>query len=171
MIFGAIGAALVGIICGLVALNKTRTGQCRGRAVAIAGLVASGLWIVIGIIAVVAIVRPPDDAEDHFVPAVGSCFATEPDGNFSKADVIPCDQPHQVEVFAVITIPGDQYPGDSADKFLDRCGSEFARYAAEDAAHVDIEALHPTAQTWEEGVRTVKCLAVSDVPLTGSVKG
>ncbi|WP_165612907.1 DUF4190 domain-containing protein [Mycolicibacterium peregrinum] len=171
LIFGLIGAAVIGIICGLVALSKTRTGQFGGRTLAIAGLILSGLWIVVGIIAVAAFLLLPDDAEDHFVPAVGSCFSAEPDGNFNKSDVIPCDQPHKAEVFAVITIPGDQYPGDSADKYLDRCSSEFARYAAEDAAHVEVEALHPSAQTWDEGVRTVKCLAVSDDPLTGSVKG
>ncbi|MUM25840.1 hypothetical protein FZI88_06055 [Mycobacterium sp. CBMA295] len=159
-------------MCGLVALRKTRTGHFGGRTLAIAGLILSGLWIVIGIIAVVAIVVLPDDSEDHFVPAVGSCFAAEPDGNFSKSDVLPCDQPHKVEVFAVITLPGDQYPGDAAaEKFLDRCSGEFAQYAAEDAPNVDIEDLHPTAESWAEGVRTVKCLAVSEDPITGSVKG
>lgn len=171
LVFGIIGAAVIGIICGLVALSKTRTGQFGGRTLAVAGLILSGLWIVIGTIAVVAIVVLPDDVEDHFVPAVGSCFAAEPDGSFHGSDVIPCDQPHKVEVFAVITLPGNQFPGDNADKFLDRCNSEFARYAAEDTASVDIEALHPTAQTWDEGVRTVKCLAFSNEPITGSVKG
>ena len=99
-------------------------------------------------------------------------FAAEPDGNFYERDVLPCDQPHTVEVFAVFTVTGDQYPGDAAaEKFVDRCTSEYAAYAAEDAPYTDIEALRPTAQTWGEGVRTVKCLAVSKDPVTESVKG
>ncbi|OWL98686.1 hypothetical protein B7435_24300 [Mycolicibacterium peregrinum] len=171
LIFGIIGAAVIGIVCGLIALSRTRTGQFRGRGLAIAGLIVSGLWIAIWIITVVAIVTLPDNTEDRFTPAVGSCFAAEPDGSFYGSDVIPCHQPHKVEVFAVIAPPGDQYPGDAADRILDRCNSEFARYAAEDAAEVDIEALHPTAQTWDEGDHTVKCLAVSDDPITTSVKG
>ncbi|MCG7607502.1 MULTISPECIES: DUF4190 domain-containing protein [Mycobacterium] len=171
LIFGIIGGAVIGIICGLVALSKTRTGRFGGRGLAIVGLILSGLWIVVGIIAVVALTLLPSDA-DHFVPAAGTCFAAEPDGSFYESDVLSCDQPHKVEVFAVFTVPGDQYPGDAAaEKFVERCNSEYAAYAAEDAPNVDIEALRPTAQTWGEGVRTVKCLAVSEEPLTGSAKG
>ncbi|UWW07522.1 DUF4190 domain-containing protein [Mycolicibacterium brumae] len=172
LIFGIIGGAVIGIICGLVALSKIKTGRFAGRGLAITGLILSGLWIVIGIIAVVVLTLLPSDTDDHFVPAVGTCFAAEPDGNFYESDVLSCDQPHKVEVFAVFTVPGDQYPGDAAaEKFVDRCNSEYAAYAAEDAPNVDIEGLRPTAQSWGEGVRTIKCLAVSEEPLTGSVKG
>ncbi|AJR30136.1 DUF4190 domain-containing protein [Mycolicibacterium fortuitum] len=172
LIFGIIGGAVIGIICGLVALSKIRSGRSGGRGLAVAGLTLSGLWIVIGIIAIVVVVAVPSDSEDHFVPAAGTCFAAEPDGNFEESDVLPCDQPHKVEVFAVFTVAGDQYPGDpAAEKFVDRCNSAYAAYAAEDAPDMDIEALRPTAQTWDEGVRTVKCLAVSTDSLTGSVKG
>jgi len=38
---------LFSVICGIIALTKTKDGRQGGRGLAIAGLVISGLWVVI----------------------------------------------------------------------------------------------------------------------------
>src|SRR3954471_20761575 len=51
LIFGVIGGVLISVICGIVGLNKAKQGQ-GGRGMAIAGLVLSGLWVLVAIAAV-----------------------------------------------------------------------------------------------------------------------
>ncbi|MCV7284588.1 septum formation family protein [Mycolicibacterium wolinskyi] len=173
LIFGIIGAALVSIVCAAIALAKTRTGQVGGRGLAITGLILSGTWIVVGVIAVAVFVLLPDDSPgNRYPPAVGTCYASEPDDGLDESDEVACDQPHRAEVFAVFTVPGDTYPGDDVlEKYTSRCSSEFAKYAAEDAAGFDIDDLRPTRETWSSSDRTVKCLAVTQDPVTGSAQG
>ena len=175
LIFGIIGAALISVVCAAVALTKTRTGQFGGRGLAIAALILSGLWIVIGIVAVVLVlVMPGDSTTGGYAPAVGSCFASEPDGGFDKRDEVSCDQPHRVEVFAVFDVPGDDYPGAAVLKsYLDRCSNEIAQYAGaqQDLSGFDVEDARPSDETWAAGDRTVKCLAVADNAVTGSLQG
>ena len=61
--------------------------------------------------------------------------------------------------------------GGAMSRVVDRCGSEFVQYAAEDADGFDIEDLRPTEQTWAHGDRTVVCVAVSPEAVTGSARG
>lgn len=177
LIFGIIGASLIGIICGVIALAKIKTGQFAGRTMAIIGLILSGLWIVIGIIAVVAILLLDSDdtsspGSRQYVPAAGTCFAEDPDSRFDQTMAIPCGQEHRVEVFAAYTVAGDAFPSQAAiDRYVNRCGTEFAQYAAEDAANADIYDLRPTEATWAQGDRIVVCYAMTPEPVTGSLKG
>lgn len=178
LIFGIVGAWLLGIICGAIALAKIKTGQFGGRTMAVVGLILSGVWIVIAVVVlVVLLLLDSDDTNTsparQYVPAVGTCFADEPDGRFEEDKAISCDQAHRVEVFSVYAIPGDTYPssGVGDGMFNRRCETEFAQYAAEDATDVEIDDLLPSEQTWALGDRTVVCYALSAAPVNGSVKG
>ncbi|MDV3130257.1 septum formation family protein [Mycobacterium sp. 21AC1] len=176
LIFGILAAPLISIGCAAVALTKTKSGQFGGRGLAIAGLILSGIWIVIGVFAIALLVFFVDDSTDNaYTPSAGTCFASAPDSDLDKNDEVSCDQPHRAEVFAVFTVPGDTFPGDDAmKKYISRCENEFAKYASadEDAGGIDIDDLRPTDQSWIQGDRTVTCLAVAqDRDVTGSLHG
>jgi Domain of unknown function (DUF4190) len=46
LIFGVLGGVLISVVCGIVGLNRAKQGQ-GGRGLAIAGLVLSGLWVLL----------------------------------------------------------------------------------------------------------------------------
>lgn len=172
LIFGIIGAALLGIGCAVVALMKIRGGRFSGRGMAVAGLIVSGVWIVVGTAAAVVLFTGDDSADVAYVPAVGTCFSTGTDDSLVRSNVVSCDNPHRTEVVAVLPVPGDTYPGDdNLDKVGSRCEGEFVKYAAADAGSADVKSMQPTEEGWAHGSRTVKCVAVTDEPMTGSFRG
>jgi hypothetical protein len=107
--------------------------------------------------------------------AVGDCLKEIPSSSrvFSLQKET-CDQPHKGEVYAVLTMPAGDYPGQSAiDDFQHKCAPQLQSYsstAMEDPA-IGIYVLYPTPETWKQGDHIFTCIATSDVPRTGSVKG
>lgn len=109
---------------------------------------------------------------------VGDCIST-PSG--PTVTGVPCDQPHDFEVYALFDVPGGAdaaYPGDSAisDTADTGCqGDRFTSYVGEPYATSEIYAtsLSPSEATWtQQGDREVVCLArAQSGQLTGSVQG
>ncbi|MBT2468377.1 septum formation family protein [Streptomyces sp. ISL-66] len=113
---------------------------------------------------------------------VGDCFNT---GAEIKAeapaplsvDIVPCEEPHQSEVFAVVTLPGGPYPGETkviatADE---KCrGRELFDYIGADPELPDTMRgyyYYPRPDNWADGDREISCfLADSAGPSTGSVR-
>jgi hypothetical protein len=174
LISGVLGGVLISVICGIVGLNKAKQGQ-GGRGLAIAGLVLSGLWVLVfaaGIIFYFTIGKGTVTATDV---KVGDCLKEIPGSTrVLTVDTVACDQAHAGEVFAVLLMPDGAYPGQSAiEDYQNKCEPGLASYVpgAFTDDSVQLYVLYPTTETWEQGDRAVTCIATLDPPRTGSLKG
>lgn len=167
---------------GIAALVQIRrTGQA-GRGLAIGGLVASGVWLLIMVMSVALGVviglrggfdrelakptKPP--APRTFV--IGECLN---DLN-GALDTVPCGPPHDGEVFANFDLAAGPYPGHDTvmAQSKSRCGGELSIYLtdSEYPMAVDYIWLYPPESSWTRS-RTVTCIAWGpDGQLTGSVR-
>ena len=106
---------------------------------------------------------------------MGDCLSEIPgDTQVLTVKTIDCAEPHAGEVFAVLQMPGGDFPGQAAiDTYADKCSPELATYApsAMTDDSVQLYVLYPTAETWEQGDRAVTCIATLDPPRSGSLKG
>lgn len=173
LIFGVLGGILISVVCGIVALNRSR--EYGGRGMAIAGLVLSGMWTAgaIMLVALGAILGAGTTSVDRL--AVGDCLAGLPtEDTVLTVDTARCDEVHAAEVFAVLTLPDGKFPGRLADdEALDRCGPALADYApaAVDDASLRLNTIQPSRESWDTGDRELICIATVDPPRTGSIKG
>jgi hypothetical protein len=89
--------------------------------------------------------------------------------------LIPCDTPHQAEVFATFALAGKQYPGNSAIAATagQGCASRLTGYLNPQlAVSLASTYVYPDATAWKAGTRTVICeVQASSGQLTGSVRG
>jgi len=106
---------------------------------------------------------------------VGDCIADIPSGTLVQ--IVPktdCATPHAGEVYAVLTMPDGEYPGQSTiDDWQNRCPNELESYSSGAAADesVGVFVLYPTAETWGQGDREIVCMATTDDKRSGSIKG
>lgn len=107
---------------------------------------------------------------------VGDCFDMA-DGEVSEVHVVPCDDPHDAEVFANVDHSVEALPDeDERFAFVQRsCLPMFDRYvgrAFEESA-LDVSWLEPTPEGWAQGDRTFTCAAVAldGTKTSGSVRG
>jgi len=99
------------------------------------------------------------DVEDCFSPADADTFV-------DRVQVIDCDEPHQMEVFAQYEVDDvDAYPGGNELTFAaqDECQSRFEDYVGQSywTSELDFITLTPSFSTWDVGDRTVTCLLVA----------
>ena len=153
-----LGAAIVTILCGILALIDIHRRRHRGTAIAIAGL-------LLGMFALLQD-GPQRDASGAIVEAgrvatndrkPGDCFnglgELGPGANsMFSIDAAPCAEAHQAEVFAVFELTGTSYPGHRkvSDEAWARCRIELDRYsqhAAEDPS-VRTYSFFPTEGAW-----------------------
>jgi predicted small secreted protein len=116
-----------------------------------------------------------------FEVRVGDCFD---DGQLSaeasevqEVDAIPCDQPHDNEVYAIFELPDGDYPGEEAvvEQSGEGCDERFAEFTgtAYQDSQLEITQLFPTEDSWNTlDDREVVC-AVYDPsgPVEGSLQG
>ena len=97
----------------------------------------------------------------------GECALGEPDSvtTYDASSVVPCDEPHDVEVYASVDVPipeGGMRPSDEDLAFLgdDLCWAAFAPYTgvAWEDTPLDYLPLVPGGRAWASGDRTVHCL-------------
>ena len=105
---------------------------------------------------------------------MGDCLSEIPgDTRVLTVKTIDCAETHAGEVFAVLQMPGGDFPGQAAiDTYADKCSPELASYAPSAMTDdtVQLYVLYPTAETWEQGDRAVTCVATLDPPRSGSIK-
>lgn len=195
-LISAIFVPPLGAILGFVALSHIKKTGEKGKGLAIAGIVVSGLWLLgcIGLIAAIVIFgdKVPTDASNpgglprqssgpgnvrvqnlkvgqcvDGISAAGSTLATLP--------VVACSASHDGEVVALFNLAGGSYPGDDAigTQAEDKCNNELDAYApsAKDDRSVGIYYLHPTQLSWASGDRQVICVAYFETARQGSIKG
>jgi len=117
-----------------------------------------------------------------FALEVGDCFDQPPSGDITEVAAIPCDEPHDLEVFAKFDMEGGDdapYPGDAAVRTAsEECiGTLFEDYVGLDyqSSRFDVFPITPTQDTWESDLndREIICTAntVDGTPITGSIQG
>ncbi|MBT2452223.1 DUF4190 domain-containing protein [Streptomyces sp. ISL-43] len=193
---------LVPLILGIVALNQIRERGENGKGLAIAAIVIHSMTLVFYAFVLVAglsgvlddapkrdtggQVTAPGSSELENI-RTGDCFNTEDDlAQYNDKDaaeaapsvrIVPCDQPHKGEVYAVFDLEDGVYPGterlvSSADE---SCGStaltDYAGPATKLPAELNSYYYFPSSDTWTLGDRQVTCfLGDPGGPSTGSVR-
>jgi hypothetical protein len=114
--------------------------------------------------------------------AIGDCFD---DGDIAVGGVeevgdvpmVECAEPHDNEVYAVVTIDSDVFPGDIAiqSRADEVCHEAFEGFVGLDyqTSTLDFGWLVPTADTWEAGDRVVACFVyrMDLEKVTGTLEG
>lgn len=140
---GGIGIVLA-IVFGIVALKQIKQRGQRGRGLAIGGMIAACLWIVLfAVVAAVATITPstePSALPDLTLPSlsipnitaptvnipgsgstrsvmnlhVGDCIRDLNPGVDRDVKVLSCNLPHDAEVVSIFTLPDASWPGEDA---------------------------------------------------------
>ncbi|HMG44008.1 MAG TPA: septum formation family protein [Acidimicrobiales bacterium] len=190
LVLGILSCIPLGIIFGIIALNRIgRSGQ-KGRGLAIGGIVASVVWgaLVVGAVALGGDDAERDDegtitdagSEDVFDLGTGDCInnPTE-ESELETVDAVPCTEPHDAEVFAEfdMSAAGDTYPGVPAaqQEAQTGCSEQFEGFVGMpfDGTALNLYYLYPTQDSWDRlDDRQITCL-VSDPagPTTGTLEG
>jgi hypothetical protein len=126
---------------------------------------------------------PTAEARTAFELAAGDCL-NDPGGladSLGEVAVVPCDQPHQTEVFAVFEYDAadeDPYPGERRlTRVAERqCrGARFTDYVGVQKADSELLVLQatPAEDTWAQGDREIVCLLHTggEQELTESLRG
>jgi hypothetical protein len=169
---------LVGLILGVVALAQIKKKGERGKGMAIAGMILSGIGAAFLVFALVTGgaaefwegvkegARESGENGGTFSVDKGECFNT-PGGSLEgmayDVDKVSCEGEHDGEVFANFEMPGGGYPGDDAVTRAadDKCYTLQYAYAMDSWAvpdNVDIYYFTPTRESWRLGDREVSCL-------------
>ncbi len=175
---GLLGAFLLSVIFAFIALGRIKRFGQRGRGLAIAGLVLSGLWIILIIVAVIgdsgAATRSSTTGiithrgrMNVFSLKVGDCF-DNPAGAKSVHTVtaIPCDQPHNAQIYAKFRLRGSDlsYPGGAtvAQRARSGCNSRTGSVnKSMTTSAMTIRIFLPAEVAWITGQRTVSCMIVN----------
>lgn len=137
-------------------------------------LIASTAAVLVGCGPDVA-VRSSDDAGavvtpgvvDAFEVRVGDCYLDDSDvedaelSEVFRVAAVPCDEPHDNEVYAIFDLPDGEFPGqDELIRLADEgCHESFAEFAGVGLyeTRLDLTYLFPTEQSWARGDREVAC--------------
>lgn len=105
---------------------------------------------------------------------VGDCLNAQIAEQQSSVPVVPCDEPHESEVYATFDLVGDDYPGiltveqQSGDGCLERFEPTFGE--SYETSPYYISFLYPNEESWDVvDDREVICVAYGDALLTGSI--
>lgn len=108
----------------------------------------------------------------------GDCF-NDPDNlsDVSDVEIVDCGGSHDNEVYATYDMPDGDFPGRSAvqNDAAENCVATFDPYVGIDflTSSLDISALTPTDESWNQGDREVVCFLfdLNGAQLTTSARG
>jgi hypothetical protein len=117
-----------------------------------------------------------------FELAVGDCFddgdmALEGVEEVEEVPLVECSEPHDNEVYAVVTVDGEVFPGEEAiqDQADQVCHDDFDPFVGLDyqSSVLDFGWLVPTADSWDMGDRVVACFVyrMDLEKVTGTLEG
>ena len=90
---------------------------------------------------------------------------------------VPCAQPHDNEVYALIDVALAEYPGEDAmwEHANDECLKRFEGYVgmAYESSSLDIYTMYPSTSSWKQDDREVVCALydMNAAKLEGSMQG
>lgn len=180
------GGGLFSIVFGIIALVQIRRTRQRGKGLAIAGLITTGACAVaipvIALLVAANTTQPRDDdgriAHDGLVSVdslrAGDCLNGLAEQISFRVPGVPCDEPHEGEVYGVFSLSGGDWPGEEAitSESRNTCLNLLAGYSSTASYddQVTVYRLEPTRPGWGAGDREVVCIAYFlDGPRTGSV--
>lgn len=114
---------------------------------------------------------------DVFALQVGDCMNEVTEELVSEVPVVPCDQPHDEEVFFDLSLEGDEYPGDDdvQTQADEACLAQFEPFVglAYDTSTLDMYAYRPSQESWESlDDRVVSCVIYDPAgQVTGTLAG
>lgn len=115
---------------------------------------------------------------DAFSVKLGDCLNDPGDGNITSVRVVPCSEPHELEVFHEFNLEGDQYPAsdeDMEEQVLATCDPVFETFVGRsyEDSDLDYTTMEPTQGSWSDGDRAVVCMiANADYSkVSGTLKG
>ncbi|WP_314647830.1 septum formation family protein [uncultured Microbacterium sp.] len=113
---------------------------------------------------------------DIFALKVGDCKMESPSGLIQDADVVPCAEPHDEEVYHEITMDDGDYSEDAINTASEECiGDAYTQFVgvSYDQSTLEVYPITPTKDTWEQlDDRLVQCVIVDPAgQVEGSLKG
>ncbi len=125
-----------------------------------------------------AIVSACSGQGNVFDLSVGACFDDPElvDGRVFDVETVECNEPHDNEVFAVVTLTQEQFPGIAEISRIadDVCLGHFGEFVGTPYIDSDLFAsyISPSAGSWQAGDRTIVCyLFAPDEQLIGTAQG
>ncbi|MFI7354423.1 DUF4190 domain-containing protein [Streptomyces avidinii] len=194
---------LVPLILGIIALSQIRTRGEKGKGLAVAAIVIHGvtiafygIFVVLGLSGALDDTPPKRDSSGEVTEPVsggvndvreGDCFNTtddlkdyhDKDGGQAALSVriVPCDQPHKGETYAVVKLDDGAYPGTEKVTAIaeEKCaGPALTTYVGANAKlseKLEMYYYYPQASTWIRGDREISCFIGDPTgPTTGSVR-
>jgi hypothetical protein len=168
-VLGILPGSLFAVGLGIGALVLIGREGGKGRWMAIVGIVLGALWTVFLTIVIVVDAHdneptPPGAVkQDVNTLKAGDCTTFIPYDRVGDVTVVDCAQPHREEVYAVLTLPGSKYPGDTEveNQANDMCNDKLDSLLTDDAelpAGTDVYYLFPTRFLWATGDRSITCM-------------
>ena len=190
---GFLGTGIVGIIgliLGFLGRGRARRGEATNGRTALWGIVLSALAVAISVIAAALLVAdmgeeasqetaPPGvEVVNVFDLEVGDCLTEVQaiEEEILSVETVPCSEPHSEEIFAVVTLPEGDFPGDEAivTQAEDVCVGEFEGFVGLSYAESVLEFNYawPLEEGWDAGERGVVCsVSDPDGDTTGTLAG
>lgn len=161
----------------VVLVESSKDPRDRGKGMAIAALVISGVWVLVLLFGAAADVMDssstsspdpfsdlPVDQTDKLPPAklrVGNCFDDATLAGIDAGDgsvesglvtLVPCNQPHDFETYNIFRIEGADFPGraEVRRQAAVGCAKEFKPYVgrAYGPSDLDYWVYYPTSKSW-----------------------
>lgn len=113
---------------------------------------------------------------DIFALTVGDCKMKSESGLIQNADVVPCAEPHDEEVYFEITMDDGEFSDEAVEAATQGCiGDAFTDFVGViwDESTLDVYPITPTQETWDQyNDRIVQCV-ISDPagPVEGTLQG
>ncbi|GAB2329273.1 DUF4190 domain-containing protein [Streptomyces variabilis] len=163
----------VGLVLGVIALLQIKRRGERGKGMAVAGVTLSSLGLALwtaalvtgGVAAFWEGFRDGARSDSVLSLRKGDCF-TSPgglEGWTVKALKVACTDEHDGEVFALVAVPGSDFPGDDSLVELgeDRCYERRSAYVMDGWSlpeEIGVYYFAPSEQSWRFGDRSVACV-------------
>jgi hypothetical protein len=156
---------------------------------AAAGGLLSVLWrnrwiVVVAVIGISVLAGILDQSKPIQERSPGECFNNPRGDEVSEIDLIDCADPHDLEVFANVSLTGGAFPGDDAlvEQAFGSCLDFFEPYVGEpyETSILYMFPFTPAEGTWNDGERNAVCVVFEPVAgtagaeikaRTGSVRG
>jgi Domain of unknown function (DUF4190)/Septum formation len=178
-VLGLLGGVLLSVIFAFIALSRIKRLGQQGRGLAIAGLILSGIWVLLIIlIVVVASLNGATRSSSTgkitgsgnlsvFSLAVGDCFNSPADTqDVASVTAEPCNQPHSAQIYAKFNLAGSNfsYPGTATVTRLAASGCTVRTGSIDRSKTTNamtVRFLFPDRDAWLGRQRTVACMIVN----------
>jgi len=118
---------------------------------------------------------------DAFSVEIGDCIANPGDGEITEIEVVPCDEPHDGEVYDEVRMADGEWPGAVAvgNAAEEGCVAKFEDfigipYNGEPESSVYVQFLTPVEETWNDPDledRLISCVVyIPGEKITGTLK-